>query len=63
MIIHIATFQICYTCIDTLSWQIYITMLDKYHSDGNNIMKYVSNRAVDFRGVGVGADSFFLTAG
>lgn len=46
-----------------LSWQIYITMLDKYHSDVNNIMKYVSNRAVDFRGVGVGADSFFLTAG
>ena len=38
-------------------------MLDKYHSDANNIMKYVSNRAVDFRGVGVGADSFSLTAG
>ena len=62
MVIHIATFQICDTCIDMLSWQIYITMLDKYHSDVNNIMKYVSNRAVDFRGVGVGADSFFLTA-
>ena len=58
MIIEIATFQICDTCtyVDVLSWQISITMLHKYHSD-------VSNRAVDFWGVGVGADSFFLTAG
>ena len=64
MIIHIATFQICDTYIDMLSWQISITMLHKYHSDVDNIMKYtVSNRAVDFRGVDVVADSFFLTAG
>ena len=35
----------------------------KFLTADNCVRCHVSNRAVDFRGVGVGADSFFLAAG